>query len=420
MVTPLAGRRRWLFPASLIVLAGTYFFLSCTEFAASWFASRPDLRNLSRALRLAPGNAEYRDRVGRYNTFVVADPQAALENFEAAVRLSPYDANYWLDLALARQLAGNTQGHRDAIEAALRAEPTAPRVAWEAANSFLIDGDIPRALQEFRVVIENDPDRGTAALQYCWRTQPDVDVLLRDAIPAHPMPLIGFLSLLMSKQETDGAIKVWDRLLDQREKFDSRYLFSYVQYLVGAHRPDAAMTAWERSSSLLGLSSYLPSQDNLIINPDFSLDVLNGGFDWQYVNRIGVRPTLDLSDFHQGHRSLSITFEGPGIQDAGIQQLIPVHGGSEFDFSAYYKSASFEGAGGPQLALRDAYSGTPLFVSDPLTDADFWKLVRSRVTIPTTTTLLVLRVERFPAGSPIRGKLWLDGFSLSPAESDQP
>ena len=36
------------------------------------------------------------------------------------------------------------------------------------------------------------------------------------------------------------------------------------------------------------------------------------------------------------------------------------------------------------------------------------------MTTPNTTSLLILAIERFPAGSPIRGKLWLDDFELSP------
>ena len=55
-----------------------------------------------------------------------------------------------------------------------------------------------------------------------------------------------------------------------------------------------------------------------MVNGDFSLDILNGGFDWTYTNRTGVKPLLDPSDFRQGRRSLSLTFEGPGISDAGI------------------------------------------------------------------------------------------------------
>jgi hypothetical protein len=190
-----------------------------------------------------------------------------------------------------------------------------------------------------------------------------------------------------------------------------------VRYLVEMHRPDAAMAAWEQTADVLGLSAYLPTEDNLVVNGNFSLDILNGGFDWIYVNREGVTPVLDPSDFHQGHRSLFLNFLGPGIRDAGISQLIPVHGATTYDFSAYYKSADFEGAGGPQIVLRDAYTGTPLFTSDSLNDAGFWKEVHSKVTTPNSTTLLVLAIERFPAGSPIRGKLWLDDFELSPDNS---
>ncbi len=420
MVIPLAGRRRWLFPASIVLVAAAYLLFTGVQFAASVFASQQDLPSLKGAVRLSPGNADYRDRLGRYYTFVEANPQAALGNFEAATRLNPHEANYWLNLASAWHLAGNSEGERKALENALRAEPTAPHVAWEAANFFLIAGDEQRALNEFRVVIDSDISLVDTALQYCWRTQPDVDVLLRDAVPAHAWSLIRFLEMLMSKKETEGTLKVWDRLLAQHEKFETRYLFEYVRYLIGAQRPDAAMHAWEDASGLLGLGGYLPTDDNLVVNPDFSLDILNGGFDWNYVGRNGVQLVLDPSDFQHGHRSLLITFEGPGIADAGIQQIIPVHGGTAYDFSAYYKSTSFEGAGGPQIALRDGYSGAPLYVSDPLIDADFWKEVHSRITVPQTTTLLVLRIERFPAGSPLRGKLWLDSFNLSPADTDQP
>ena len=202
------------------------------------------------------------------------------------------------------------------------------------------------------------------------------------------------------------------------QKFETRYLFDYVRYLVHARRPDAAAAAWEQAASVLNLPAYLPTPDNLIVNGGFSLDVLNGGFDWTYQTQPGVSLLLDVSDFREGQRSLSITFEGPGISDAGIRQWIPVRGATAYDFTAYYKSSAYEGAGGPQIVLRDFYTGEPVFTSDPLNDADFWKAVHSRFTTPASTTLLVLKIERIPPGSPIRGKLWLDDFQLSPESSE--
>jgi tetratricopeptide (TPR) repeat protein len=417
MAIPLLDRRRWQFAGGVALLAGVYLFLTGAEFAASVLASRAELPKLERAVRLSPGNADYRHRLGRYFAFVAGDPQSAIDSFRAAVALNPHDAHYWFDLAAAYQVNGDLAGQRAALDRALLAEPTAPDVAWEAANFFLIDGDIERALREFHVVIENDTALVNAALNACWRARPDPDALLRDVVPARPDSLISFLTILTSQRETEGAIKTWERLAQLHEKFQNRYLYAYVRYLIEVHRPDAAMSAWEQSADVLGLSAYLPTDDNLVVNGNFSLDILNGGFDWTYVDRPEVSKVLDPSDFHQGHRSLFLNFEGPPINDAGIQQLIPVRGATTYDFSAYYKSADFEGAGGPQIVLRDAYTGAPLFASDPLNDAGFWKEVHSKFTTPNSTTLLLLAIERFPAGSPMRGKLWLDDFGLSPETS---
>ena len=318
MAIPLSSRRRWQFAAGVALLACVYLFLTGKEFAASVFASRAELPKLERAVRLSPGNADYRHRLGRYFAFVAGDPQSAIDSLRAAVALNPHDARYWFDLAAAYQVTGDLTGQRAALDRALQAEPTAPDVAWEAANFFLIDGDIDRALREFHVVIENDNALVDPALRACWRVRPDTDALLRDVVPARADSLISFLDFLRSKQETEGAIKTWNRLAQLHEKFQNRYLYEYVRYLIEAHRPDAAMSAWEQTADILGLSAYLPTEDNLVVNGDFSLDILNGGFDWTYVNRTGVRPLLDPSDFRQGHRSLSLTFEGPGINDAGI------------------------------------------------------------------------------------------------------
>jgi len=414
---PLSNARRWQLAAAVTLLACIYTFVIGKQFAASLFAARPELSKLQLAVRLAPGNADYRHRLGRYFAFVAGDPQSAIENFRAAVALNPHDAHYWFDLAGAYQVTGDTPGQRTALDRALQAEPTAPDVAWEAANFFIVDGDIDRALRELRVVIENDLELVSPAFNASWHVRPDADALLRDAVPANADSLIAFLNFLMGRQETDGAIKTWDRLAQLHEKFPNHYLYDFVHYLIAAHRPEAALSAWEQSVNTLGLSAYQASDDNLVVNGDFSLDVLNGGFDWIYESRTGVRPELDPSEFHQGHRSLSLTFEGPGINDAGISQLIPVQGATTYDFSVYYKSAEFEGAGGPQIVLRDAYSGVPIFASANLTDADFWKEVHSQVTTPESTTLLRLAIERFPAGAAIRGKLLLDDFELYPDTS---
>ncbi len=123
-------------------------------------------------------------------------------------------------LASAYQVTGNPAGQREALERALQAEPTAPDVAWEAANFFLVAGDMERAFHEFRVVIENEPPLAGLAMQSCWRASPDADAMLRDVIPARTDSLIAFLTFLMTRKETEGTIKTWDRLMQLHQKFE--------------------------------------------------------------------------------------------------------------------------------------------------------------------------------------------------------
>ena len=118
---------------------------------------------------------------------------------------------------------------------------------------------------------------------------------------------------------------------------------------------------WQQAAPRFGLSSYVPSGRNLIVNGDFSLDVLNGGFDWQYDKQQSVTLTLDPSDFH-GWPPFSVwsRLTVPAVTDAGIRQFIAVQPNTSYDFSAYYKNGEIEGAGGPHFTIQDVYTASRL------------------------------------------------------------
>jgi hypothetical protein len=71
-----------------------------------------------------------------------------------------------------------------------------------------------------------------------------------------------------------------------------------------------------------------------------------------------------------------------------------------------------QGAGGAQFSVQDFYSGATYFVSEDLKNAGFWKRTSGSFTTAPETKLLLLRLRRSPAGSPIRGRLWIDGIRL--------
>jgi len=407
--------RKRLAIGAAVVLCLIYLLLAGRLFVASVLADSPQLSNLERAARLDSTNADYRNHVGRYYALVARDPAAAIEPYRAAVQLDPHSARYWFDLASAYQVLGDVSNQTLALERAIEADPTTPDVAWEAANFFLVQGEDEKALREFHVVLESEPSMANLAIQLCWRINPDVDMLLRDVVPAQSPAYIAFLELLMTKQETAAAAKVWNKLIatsQVSQPFELRYVYAYLQYLLDHKDVDQARVVWQQAAPRFGLSSYLPTRNNLIVNGDFRLDVLNGGFDWKYEKQQSVTLTLDPSDFHSGHRSLLITFDGPGVTDAGIRQFIAVQPATTYQFSAYYKNGEIEGAGGPHFTIQDAYNQAILYDSDELKEAGFWKSATGEFTTPDDCRLLILHIRRLPEGSPVRGKLWVDDFRL--------
>jgi Tfp pilus assembly protein PilF len=408
--------RKRLAIGAAAVLGLIYVLLAGRLFVASVLADSPELSSLERATRLDAGNADYRNHLGRYYALVARDPARAIEPYRAAVQLDPHSARYWFDLASAYQVLGDVSNQTWALERAIEADPTTPDVAWEAANFFLVQGENEKALREFHVVLQSEPSMANLAIQFCWRINPDADMLLRDVVPAQSPAYIAFLELLMTKQETGAAAKVWDKLIatsQTSQPFELRYVYEYLQYLLNHKDVDQARLMWQQAAPRFGLSSYVPTRNNLIVNGDFNLDVLNGGFDWQYQKQQSVTLTLDPSDFHSGHRSLLITFDGPGVTDAGIRQFIAVQPATVYQFSAYYKNGEIEGAGGAHFTIQDAYTQAILYDSDELKEPGFWKSATGEFTTPGDCRLLVLHIRRLPEGSPIRGKLWVDDFRLA-------
>ncbi|MGA8493610.1 MAG: carbohydrate binding domain-containing protein [Terriglobales bacterium] len=406
--------RKIIFLGACLALAVFYIGLIAEQFLADYFSEKLDLASLQMAARLEPGNADYQYRLGHYFLQTQQEPHTAAKFFRSAVALNPHNASYWLELSRTyRRLADGDQ-QKAFLQRAMAADPSTPEVAWEAANFYWSLGEKDEALREFRVVLENDPYLPPAALERCWRIKPDVDALLRDVVPANADVYSSFLDFLISRNEPAAAAKVWTQMVQLQHPVETRHVFDYVRYLIDRREVAQAHQAWRQASNLCDLSAYQSSPENLVVNGDFSLPVLNGGFDWLYEKSSDVALALDPTESHSGHRSLSIAFDSRGIEDAGIRQVIPVEPNTAYEFSAYFKSQDLQGAGGPRFLLEDRFSKADYFASEELKDANFWKQVGGTFSTGPDAQLLVLRIQRVPAGDAIRGKLWIGDVQLTP------
>ena len=140
-------------PVRRVAVAGLAFFLvavyvtfAARAFWAAHLATRPDESDIQKAIRLESSNSEYFAVLARNQALSVATLNDAISNFKIAVKLNPYRSSYWLDLAGAYQLAGETDQQAEAVQRAAAADPMTPHVAWQAANFFLLQGEVSKAL----------------------------------------------------------------------------------------------------------------------------------------------------------------------------------------------------------------------------------------------------------------------------------
>jgi tetratricopeptide (TPR) repeat protein len=404
--------RKIVFAVACSASSAAFLGLSLREYLAARLAAVPNVLRLEKAIRLEPSDAEYRDLLGRNLALLGESLDAAISTFRTATQLNPYDARGWLDLAGAYQVAGRVREQEESVERAVKADPSTPHVAWEAANLFLVQGEREKALHYLGIVLANDPQGVDPALQMCWRVTGDAGLIV-NMLPPRSELYFSLINLLISRQEIAAAESVWNRLIGLRQTFPLNLSFPYFRFLLAKQEVAVANTSWEQLADLNpSLRPYLPSSGNLIVNGGFEENILNGGFDWWYQSNPHTTLTIDTNEFRSGTRSLSIAFDGQSAAEAGISQFIPVKPNTHYAFSAEYKAEELETASGPRFSIIDPYTGTSYVLSEDIVGTNPWRSEQEQFQTGQNTQLLLLRIVRQPANQLIRGQLWIDDLKL--------
>jgi len=175
------------------------------------------------------------------------------------------------------------------------------------------------------------------------------------------------------------------------------------------HRVADAVRAWNELATINPeISSHLPQNGNLVINPGFGQPFLNGGFDWRItpLDNVSIESASTEDSYNGGH-SLDITFNSINTNTAGILQLIPVDPGASYSLSLFYKAEELEGAHGISATVSDAFTGKPLVATDEILGSTAWQETSRRFSAGPSTALVSLELKR-PGGTLIKGKLLID------------
>jgi len=407
---------------SLVRIRVSLLFVGCAIFAVlySYFAIRGyrsfalsaqnNRSALERAINLEPRNAAAFDLLCRHLRDAESNPAVALPYCRESVRLDRYDSENWLDLAETLYETGDSQQEQKAIEQALAVDPKTPQVAWNAANLYLLQGEVEPAVGLFGAVLRGDPSLSLLTLKTSWRTLGKVDPILR-MLPPNSDIYLQFLGFLVAQNQQESAAQVWQRLIDLNTEINYRNALFYVDKLLTWKEISQANEAWEQLGERSpGFKAYQRSEQNLVVNGSFENEILNAAFGWRIASR---GTTVGASDEAEkdGQHSMLILYGTP-VVDSGLSQVIPVEPNATYTATAWVKSEDLQTANGPRLAVYDAYSGASFGASEPTSYTTDWRIVQTQFTTGRDTRLVSLRFSRDRQDTVIRGRLWVDDVTL--------
>ncbi len=403
------------FLAVCLFFVGPFELLSLRQFLADRQYSRLTVPGMQAALQLDPWNSEYAHVLGRMYLYQEQDFTAARTAISKAISLNPHNARYWLDLANIDQVTGDEGAEEIDLERARADEPTMPEISWEIGNLDLVRGDLPDAFRNFAAVEEYSPMLRKQTLELSWRVQPDVDVLMQ-YVPHNVESLSSLLEVLYERRQLGLAAKVWQNLTALRQPLNPDYVSNYLSELLSPAGPqvEQAQKVWSDFLAINPEMADYTSSGNLAMNGGFEHDVLGWGFDWRYGKRPHVSVAQENGIFHDGSRSLSVSFDGEDIPDFGIFQYVPVKPNTRYVLRAFIRADNIVGSSGPRLAVTAPYNFSQrYYTSDDILGSALWAEQGGSFTTGSDTHMVAIALLRNPPFDPLKGHLWLDDVSLT-------
>ena len=358
--------------------------------------------SVQKAMAWDPGNPQYPATaailIHQYGDN--ADPEAAIHLYETALRLSPFDAEYYVDLAQANDWAGRSSEAELLFQRAQKLFPNSPEINWKVANYRLRSGKTTEALPLLKKVLSSGAINENQVFALVSNARIDRGAVINELLPSDVLTFIRFANFQVDRGDMAGAELTWDHLLLLHAPFEINMAFHYLDALIRSRSVERARKIWSALVERFPLLVPSPaSSQNLVTNGDFRGDILNGGFDWRVNPVAGAVVTQESSDAAQDSRALRIDFDGSqNLYYDSVAQFVLTEPNTHYDFSAVLSSQGITTDSGVGLRISDAYNSNELLGS---TDSLIGTMPRSEhkfsFTTGPETRLALVTVIRTPS-----------------------
>ncbi len=329
----------WLLTIPFLALAG---WESARFARADYLARENTTDSVREAVRLDPGNAEFREIMAEHFAGDGRDPNPELRT---AVSLDPLNAHWWERLGFQEESEGNYSAAEQDLQEALRIDRTfGPR--WALMNYYFRRGNQEQFWIWAKPALEMSFGDRTNIFRLCWLMTQD-EAKIRQIMPVRKEILDQYLSFLDSNEHLTAAAPIALQVAEMAESEDLPVLNGYWSQSIGKDTP-SALAVWNIlcRKKLLSYAVLDPAAGRIVTNGEFSVKPMEAGFDWREICPEGASTLYGMSE-------VRITLNGKQPEDCVLlTETIPLLPGHQYRLNYRYQSEGEEAVSGLSWYLR--------------------------------------------------------------------
>lgn len=342
------------------------------------------------------------------------DPGRAISLFENAVRRSPGDFRWWLELGRGYEQAERFDEAELAFKSAIELAPVYSFPRWQIGNFYLRRNRAEDAFAELKLTTEKSAEYREQVFSLAWDYFGHDPAMVENTSSDVPEARAGLAVFFAAHGAAEDALRLWNTLDDVQKAghpqlpkniaqglYDRRFFRESLEF---ARQAGIDPEARQESVSNPGFEEFIGRPDETL-------------FGWRFLRQDArMDLSVDSAVKKEGRRGLRVTFRGfTQPQLVNITQVVTVAPGQKYRLLFWLRTENLKSGGMPLFQIINANNGMGIAASRPfpIGTAD-WQLIELEFQAPENCSAVELRTAReyCDGECPIKGTFWYDGFEL--------